>query len=130
MNENKNGGVTISREEAMRQMGRWRALSGEERGQYMKDLKAHTFPMREFIRGLWGDLEYDCVRSYFGLKDDNVVTQFLVPVSFHQSGMYGRDIISRINKNGDEEDVDPINFTLPCPDTCDPNSPYYNLPTV
>jgi len=67
------------------------------------------------------------VRAYFAVKEDDKdlpddVTALIVPVD-----LAGNDIVahnSGVEGDG-EDDSDIYDFTKPCPDSCDPQSPLY-----
>lgn len=65
------------------------------------------------------------VRAYFAVKDGDQalpddVTALIVPVD-----LAGSDIVAHPNGLGDEDDSDIYDFTQPCPDKCDPESPLF-----
>lgn len=69
--------------------------------------------------------ELQGVRAYFAIKESdeslpNDVTALIVPVD-----LKGNDIINTNNSLGEEEDTDIYDFTKPCPDVCDPESPLF-----
>ncbi|MFN0293281.1 hypothetical protein [Pedobacter helvus] len=65
------------------------------------------------------------VRAYFAVKESDQdlpddVTALIVPVD-----LAGADIVAHTNGLGEEEDSDIYDFTKPCPDSCDEESPLY-----
>lgn len=70
--------------------------------------------------------ELQGVRAYFAIKEadeslPNDVTALIVPVN-----LKGQDIINTNYTSGEEDvDTDIYDFTKPCPDVCDPESPLF-----
>jgi hypothetical protein len=70
--------------------------------------------------------ELQGVRAYFAIKEadealPNDVTALIVPVD-----LKGNDIINTgVSLGEDTEDTDIYDFTKPCPDVCDPESPLF-----
>lgn len=69
------------------------------------------------------------VRAYFAVKETDTdlpddITALIVPVD-----LKGNDIVStKVGLPGDDDDDSEIyDFTKPCPDQCDPESPLYIL---
>ena len=65
------------------------------------------------------------VRAYFAVKESDQdlpddITALIVPVD-----LAGADIVAHTNGLAEEEDSDIYDFTKPCPDSCDEESPLY-----
>lgn len=65
------------------------------------------------------------VRAYFSITESDKdlpdpVTALIVPVS-----LQGNDIITTPRGTAGEDDTEIYDFTKPCPDQCDPESPLY-----
>jgi hypothetical protein len=76
------------------------------------------------------------VRAYFTLEHDhetwpydNEVKFIMVPVEKEPHHKNGKDIPVRLLGNAHNlEDSNIYDFTMPCPDSCDPSSPLYGEP--
>jgi lipopolysaccharide biosynthesis glycosyltransferase len=76
------------------------------------------------------------VRAYFTLEHDheswpydNTVKFIMVPVEKEPHSKNGKDIPVRLLGDANSlEDSNIYDFTMPCPDSCDPSSPLYGVP--
>ena len=111
---------SIALSDACRYTRRWR-----EAGNTIKAFTIDTQELTDIITelGVKHMKEVKQVRVYFGIKDDNKEALVLVGVD-----EFGNDITSFMKpesaaKVEGEEESGTYDFTRPCPDTCDEESP-------
>ena len=111
---------SIALSDACRYTRRWR-----EAGNSIKAFTIDTQELTDIITelGVKHMKEVKQVRVYFGIKDDNKEALVLVGVD-----EFGNDITSFMKpesaaKVEGEEESGTYDFTRPCPDTCDEESP-------
>ncbi len=114
---------TITLKEAQKWAKRWR----KEEGTYNKHHKLNAFliPKIDLLEVLAENV--DAVRAYIGIDDKGVEKLMIVGTKLNPvTGIY-EDMITTLGENSDGSVEDDIyDFTKPCPNTCDPESPMLN----
>ncbi|NVK52872.1 MAG: hypothetical protein HWD85_08045 [Flavobacteriaceae bacterium] len=106
---------TISLQTAKKWTKKWR----KEEGTYNKHHKCRAFNIPKIdLQEVLAEDGVVSVRAYLGIDDNDVEKLVIVGVNAQ-----GKDMISKKPTDlGDKED-DIYDFTRPCPDACDPDSP-------
>ena len=112
---------TITLKEAQTWAARWR----QEEGDYNKhhELKAFLIPKIDLQEVLAEGI--DAARAYIGIDEDGVERLMIVGTKYDEDTKTYVDMITGTNGAGVLLEGDIYDFTQPCPDTCDKNSPLY-----
>ncbi|HKX85785.1 MAG TPA: hypothetical protein VJL37_03870 [Flavobacterium sp.] len=110
---------TITLECAKRWAARWRKEEGTYNAHH--ELKAFLIPKVDLVEVLAEDI--DAARAYIGIDDDGIERLMIVGTKYDAKTDTYVDMITGANRDGVLLEGDIYDFTKPCPNTCDPNSP-------
>ena len=94
----------------------WRNAKRKEKAKIYGDIKGFLIP-KEDIEGLYRTKNADGARAYLGLTDEGEFKLIMVAVQKINETDY-RDLVTE-----GEDDADIYDFTRPCPNQCDCESP-------